>query len=605
MAERTKAVAGVNADYFDIGNTNRPTNIVARAGTLIRTPRKRYALLITKGGDAQIAEESFIGQAQLGDKTISLDALNELPPPDGGTALITPQFGSLAPQSNTTLVALTPTAGTPPFAQYTVNAIADNGSRQPPGYYFAIGLNAYGRAGVPNLGDTIAFSGDLSPVGLNDLAAAVGGGPLILHQGQWFDDADGPNGGEYAARIPASGAAIGADGTLYLIEVDGRQSDLSIGVTRPEFAALMRAFGASEGLAFDGGGSSALAARALGSPNVTLASSPSDGIERKVADGIFIYSTSPDGPPSQLIAVPASLRALPGAVVPLRIAALDAADHVVASSVASLSVEPASLGVYRDGAFYAVSPGIGTITAHAGTLNARVPVDVLREPAKIVIMPAHAGIEQNARITMRARAFDSRGNPIALPANLPWRASSGTIDGEGNLQVGSSDSVVSLLIGDHLASAGVLVGSRDVAMHLDSARFMTSPRGGDGAVGLTNDCAGCLDLLFHLRDGVRAAYAVREQPLPAGTVALHVEVRSDGSGARLKVALRNAINEEVLLNAGVMDGSGWRHITIALPQTFAGPGRFTAFYVIAPPGGDPLDGSLLFRSFTAAVAGSP
>lgn len=605
MARRTGAVAGINADYFDIGNTNRPTNIVVESGQLVRTPRKRYALIITNGGEPVIAEESFVGQAQIGSNTIGLDAINELPPPDGGTSLITPQFGTVPPQANTTLVSLTPRSGVTPFAQYSTIDIADNGTPQPAGYYLAIGVNAYGRAGVPNPGDQITVNGDLSPVNVANIGAAVGGGPMILHQGQFFDDPDGPNGGEYSARIPASGAAIGFDGTLYLLEVDGRQSDLSIGITRPEFAALMRAFGAAEGLAFDGGGSSALAVRTRGAASAHLVTSPSDGIERKVADGIFIYSTAPVGAATQLVAEPEAIRALPGAEIPLRVAALDAAEHVVGSEPASITVDPASLGAVRDGIFHANLPGNGNLILRAGPLQGRVPIEIAREPARITIVPAHAAIAENGSITLRAHGFDAFGNPLALPAALPWRASTGTIDSSGTLHVERSDSVVSLLIGEHLASTGVLVGSREVSMHLDAAHYMTSPRGGDGAVELSQECEGCLVLQYHLRDGVRAAYAVREQPLPNGTVALHFEVKSDGSGAHLKVALRNAINEEILLNAATLDTPGWRHITVALPATFSGPGRFTAFYVIAPSGGDSIDGSIVFRSFTASAAGSP
>src|SRR5579875_437113 len=36
MAQRTHAVAGINADFFDIGNTNRPINMVIRSGALLQ-----------------------------------------------------------------------------------------------------------------------------------------------------------------------------------------------------------------------------------------------------------------------------------------------------------------------------------------------------------------------------------------------------------------------------------------------------------------------------------------------------------------------------------------------------------------------------------------
>jgi hypothetical protein len=256
MAKRTGAVAAINGDYFDIGNTNRPLNIVVRNGQLLQMPRKRFALALGRDGTPSIDEFGFLGQVQLGDKTVSLDAIDQLPAPNGGTAFLTPEFGSVSPQDNTTLVALQLLDGAPPLARYRVTSIADNLSAQPPGYYLAIGPGAYNEVDAPNAGDVATISGDLSPVGLDALTTAIGGGPLILHNGGWFNDPDGPNGGEFAKRIPSSGAAIAPDGTLFLIEVDGRQPSTSVGLTRPEFSALMRALGATEGLAFDGGGSS-------------------------------------------------------------------------------------------------------------------------------------------------------------------------------------------------------------------------------------------------------------------------------------------------------------------------------------------------------------
>ena len=48
MAARTGAVAGINADYFDIGNTNQPLNVVVRDGALLRTPSKRAAIDVAR-----------------------------------------------------------------------------------------------------------------------------------------------------------------------------------------------------------------------------------------------------------------------------------------------------------------------------------------------------------------------------------------------------------------------------------------------------------------------------------------------------------------------------------------------------------------------------
>src|SRR5579863_1883736 len=93
MAQRTAAVAGINGDYYDIGNSNRPTNIVVRNGALLQMPRQRYALAIARDGSPHIAEFNFMGQGQIGERTASLDAVDQRPP-DGGTSLITPEYGS-------------------------------------------------------------------------------------------------------------------------------------------------------------------------------------------------------------------------------------------------------------------------------------------------------------------------------------------------------------------------------------------------------------------------------------------------------------------------------------------------------------------------------
>jgi len=606
MARRTSAVAGINGDYFDIGNTNAPTNIVAENGALVRSPRKRYALLVMSDGSAQIAESTFIGQVTIGERTVALDALNEVPPPNAGASLITPLFGSVPPMENVTLVALAPGGGTMPFARYTVTGIADNLVRQNPGYYLAIGVAAYAKTGVPNAGDALSVSGDLSPYALSGIAAAIGGGPLLLSDGNWIVDADGPNGGEYDQRIPTSGAALDPDGTLLLLEIDGRQPDLSVGVTRPEFAALMRALGATRGMAFDGGGSSALAERIPGTAAAALANSPSDGAERPVADGLFVYSSAPVGPAARIVLSPAGVRAVIGSQLPVRASAVDQAEHLVdAPAPIALTVDPARIGEVRDGTFTALAAGDGWIVARAGALATRVPIHVVDDPARLDILPAHPLAARDASIALRARAYDAAGFPLSLPATLPWRATNGRITPEGILTTSDRDALVSLLVGDHLANATVTVGSHDLQLAgLDDARFLSVPHGGDGEVSHPSDCPACLALRYNLGPGERAAYALLQVPLAPNSTAVAFDLLDDGSGIRVRLALRNAINEDVLLSATTLDHPGWRHVVVLLPPALAQPARLTGIYVIGANGATIAAGTLEFKNLTVSVAGS-
>lgn len=604
MARRTGAVAGINGDYFDIGNTNRPENIVVRSGALLQMPFKRYALAITRDGLPHIAEFAFAGQLEIDQRTMSLDGVDELPPPNGGLSLITPQYGRVPPQDNVTLVALQPMEGTPPLARYRVTGTADNLSTQPPGYYVAIGPSDYSVLNVPDVNAVVTATGDLAPISLDQIEAALGGGPLILHNGAWFDDPDGPKGREFNKRIPSSGAAIAPDGWLYLIEVDGRQPTESVGLQRPEFAELMRALGATEGIALDGGGSSTLVVRRLGDSDAGMVNSPSDGKERKVADGLFVYSTAPAGPPVRLVARPGVIRAVSGADVPLRIAAVDAANHV-ATNVAppSVSVVPSSLGVYRNGEFAALHPGSGRLVLRSDRLAGAVAVEVNAKPSRVLITPVRPNVDQNETIALAARAFDPHGYALMLPSELAWSANSGAINGRGEYRAGAHNADVAVRIGDVLTSTRVTVGSHEVALPFaEHARFATIPHGGTGFVAQDTQCGNCLQLSFTFGDNERAAYAMTDLPLPPDTIGLSFDLQDDGSAARLRIALRNSINEDVLLDATRLDQPGWRHVVVRFPADTEAA-RLIAIYVLRPSGIELSDGSIELRNVRAVVAG--
>jgi hypothetical protein len=605
MAKRTGAVAGINGDYFDIGNTNRPLNIVVRNGRLLAMPTKRYALAISRDGTARITQFSFYGQVQVGDRTVSLDSIDGLPAPNGGTALLTPAYGRVPPQENVTLIALQLLGGTPPLARYRVTRIADNLSTQPAGYYLAVGPSDYNQISVPNPGDVVEASGDLSPIGLDMLTAAVGGGPMILRDGVWNDDPNGPAGGEFKRRIPCSGAAVTPNGDLLLIEVDGREPLVSVGLKRPEFAALMRGLGATDGMALDGGGSSTMTVRLLGDGTASVVNDPSDGRERRVADGIFVYSTAPVGEAVRLVARPGVIRAVTGADVPLRVAAVDAAGHVASIDMPiRATVEPSSLGIFRNGRFTALQAGEGRIALRSGRVTGSIGVEVLSTPARVGIVPLQPNVERNSSLTLLARAFDAHGYPLTLPPLLAWKTSAGSIDAKGVFRSGTRNADVRVRIGEAVAFARVTVGSHEVALpFVRDARFVTLPHGGSGSLEEDPQCEGCLALTYAFSGNERAAYAMANLPLPAQTIGLSFDVFDDGSGSRLRVALRNAINEDVLLHGTHLDRPGWRHVVVRWALASSEARRLLAIYVLPGKGMELSAGRVVLKNVRAIVAG--
>jgi hypothetical protein len=151
------------------------------------------------------------------------------------------------------------------------------------------------------LGDVLALRLDSMPP-VDAIAAALGGGPLLVQGGKPVTDPSAPAPEETNVRYPVTGAGVSADGsTMWLVVVDGRAPATSVGITRPMLASLFVALGAAQAMAFDSGGSSEMVVRHLGDVRAAVANTPSDGRERPIADALLVLNTATPGPPSRLI----------------------------------------------------------------------------------------------------------------------------------------------------------------------------------------------------------------------------------------------------------------------------------------------------------------
>jgi hypothetical protein len=111
---------------------------------------------------------------------------------------------------------------------------------------------------------------------LSGAEVAIGGGPALVQDGkpmQWP--------GFIHMRHPRSALGWNRD-YIFLVEVDGRQSNLSVGMTFPELANYLIKLGCTEAMNFDGGGSATM--WALGA----VRNSPSEGDERPSANALVL-----------------------------------------------------------------------------------------------------------------------------------------------------------------------------------------------------------------------------------------------------------------------------------------------------------------------------
>jgi exopolysaccharide biosynthesis protein len=109
----------------------------------------------------------------------------------------------------------------------------------------------------------------------------VGGSQLIVRDGHAITFTNSFS----TARHPRTAAGIDATGTqLTLLVVDGRQPELSVGMTLAEVADEMVRLGCASAINLDGGGSTTLVYRNPESKKLEIKNSPSDTKERSVAD---------------------------------------------------------------------------------------------------------------------------------------------------------------------------------------------------------------------------------------------------------------------------------------------------------------------------------
>ncbi len=608
LAAHARAVAAVNGDYFAIAGDGAPIGGLVRDGIILRSPYPRAMFAIDANGDAWIGTAAFAGSVTIGGAQLPLAAVDRRE--RHGAALFLPSYGALPALPDATLLELAPLVGSPPFTTYRVLGTADNLQANPAGYYLAYGLGSESTIGVPSVGTTLAVEGTLERSGESaPIRTAFGGGPIFLRAGSYHRDPEGPNGAGFSVAIPTTAIGITANGRVLIVEIDGKNPHYSIGVTRRQLAAFMLSLGARDAMALDGGGSSVMLARTPGRMHPHVLGVPSDGTERRIAEGIALEELAPIGIPTALAVRPQKIRALVGARVALHILRVDRALHplgAVASTVRA-RIEPSSLGRFEAGTFVARAPGVGRLVLGDGSLRGSIALEVFARPASLTIHPRLADLAPNGTLQLRAVARDADGARIALPDELPWRAVGAQVTPSGVLAAGTADAAVQLEIGGAIAAKTIHVGAHAVRLRLASvARFLSVPGSESGGVRATQN-GSAIELDYDFSGAERAAFALLEQPLPPETTALTFDVRSAGKGGFLRVAMRDARNDDILLTAEPLDRPGLRSVRVAIPPTALPPLRLTGIYIVralGPMNANRSSGSIELSNLRAWVAGS-
>lgn len=307
LADRVGAAAGVNADFFNIGETGAPVGPAILDGKDLKGAvpgKQRYGpslppgtsnenvFAVTDAGEPVISSLAVDGKATGPDGTFELQGLNQYAITVDGVGVFDSEWGTAS--------RVRATCGTDddrngPCSDRTreveiVDGVVTRVASAPGSGQIADDATVLVARddGVDHLadlseGDEVDIDYRLATPDGATLTTAVGGMPIIL-EGEHLELDDSAS-----TLAPRSAAGISADGdTVYLAAVDGRTGS-SAGATLKSLAEIMTDAGAHEAVNFDGGGSTTLVARRSGNTATSVRNSPSDGSQRAVPTGLGVF----------------------------------------------------------------------------------------------------------------------------------------------------------------------------------------------------------------------------------------------------------------------------------------------------------------------------
>jgi len=423
-SEGHRAVAAINGDVWD-GYASptkfAPNGIHISAGELVTAARlARPTFGIDATGGALIGNVLVSAYLAWPDGTIRvIDHVNQ-----GRTdlqfALYTPRFGpTTAEDIGGTDVVLAGVALplTPTGAHQAVVLQVRPATGGIPIASDTVVLN--GPAGSPldalKPGDSLPLAFSITP-GWENVREAVGGREFIVLDGEPYIS---PRPAIADQLHPRTALGITATGDLVMATVDGRQSGFSRGVDLDELAELMLSRGVVQALNMDGGGSTTMAVRLPGDPEVSVVNRPSAGREAGVANSLIVFSSAPTGPLAIVDVLPVTAALWQGEVTDFTAKGQDAAYNGVALVDGEVTWAVNGPGaISAAGRYSATEAGTAIVAATArgvvGSSTVSVRLDAFPPVARA---PTHAFV-----------AGTDLG-PSTIPVRISWAAA--TDEGRG------------------------------------------------------------------------------------------------------------------------------------------------------------------------------
>ncbi|HHV97109.1 MAG TPA: phosphodiester glycosidase family protein [Clostridiaceae bacterium] len=430
----------------------------------------------------------------------------------------------------------------------------------------------------------------------NEISMAITGGAIIVKDGKipskFSHDSPGRN--------PRTAIGSSKDGKeVIMVTVDGRQQK-SLGMTLTELAYLMLELGAYNAINLDGGGSTTMAIRNPGTNNISVVNSPSDGMARKIANAVGVFSVAPESSTiAGLIIDTEDKNIFVNTSRSFTVRAYDNFFNPVAIDSEQVTWSVSDIeGDFIGNVFYPRTVGKGKIIATIGEVSGELEINCLTPPVEIELSEKLISMQINTtkQLSVKGKNIDGYSAKIN-PEDINWSVYGNIGKFEGTVFHATTEGkgYIEASIGDVKAYCGVKV-ARDTVVVVDNfekinGTYLSYPANIPGKYELSSEqkrsgkYSGKLTYDFNDSTGSRASYLL----LSNGGIELGNNVKKIGIWVYninpnpnwLRGLVYDANGKAYYLDfTQNLDWTGWKYVELSVDGIEPRPLRLARIYLV-------------------------
>ena len=281
-------IAAINGDFFSFDPAGVSEGPQISNGVLLKSEghhrealedrqlRLQSVFAVDRSGRPVIRHTRMRGSVQSRTSFLPLAGVNVAPRSDS-TFVYTPFWGDATPADSAALEFVLRDR-----VIIAVDTAAEGVDIPPNGVVVTVRGRARALAHALGVGDTLTWQANFE--GVPGAREMIGGYPMLLVRGKpVYQEEVGLRTSFADRRHPRAAIGIDRRGRVFIVAVDGRQPAHSDGMTLQEFSHFLTAYGITDALNLDGGGSTTLVSRGR------IVNRPSDSNgERAVANALLV-----------------------------------------------------------------------------------------------------------------------------------------------------------------------------------------------------------------------------------------------------------------------------------------------------------------------------